>query len=66
MLSEISGRRRVKPPSEIYWPGDLLSYTLGGISQKHALLLGQCASSYGSSPAWGSHAKQAVRIWQKG
>jgi hypothetical protein len=42
MLSEISKGRRVKPTSEIYWPGDLLPYTLQGITQKYALLLGQC------------------------
>ncbi len=42
MLLEISERRRVKPPSEIYRPGDLLPYTLRGISRKFALLLGQC------------------------
>jgi hypothetical protein len=28
MLSEISEGRRVKPPSEIYRPGDLLTYTV--------------------------------------
>jgi hypothetical protein len=28
MLSEISKRRRVKIPSDIYRPGDLLPYTL--------------------------------------
>jgi hypothetical protein len=42
MFSEISEWRRVKPPSEIYRPGDLLPYTLRGISRKYALLLGQC------------------------
>jgi hypothetical protein len=42
MLWEISEGRRVKPPSEIYRPGDLLPYTLQGISWKCALLLGQC------------------------
>jgi hypothetical protein len=42
MLLEISKWRRVKPPSEIYRPGNLLPYTLRGISRKYALLLGQC------------------------
>jgi hypothetical protein len=42
MLWEISEGRRVKPTSEIYRPGDLLPYTLRGISRKYALLLGQC------------------------
>jgi hypothetical protein len=42
MLEEISEGRRVKPPSEIYRPGDLLPYTLRGISQKYSILLGQC------------------------
>jgi hypothetical protein len=42
MFTEISEWRRVKPPSEIYRPGDLLPYTLRGISQKYAILLGQC------------------------
>ncbi len=41
MLSEISEGRRVNPTLEIYRPGDLLPYTLGGISWKYALLLGQ-------------------------
>jgi hypothetical protein len=45
MLSEISEGRRVKPSSEIYRLGDLLPYTLQGISQKYALLLGQCTES---------------------
>jgi hypothetical protein len=45
MLWEISEGRRVKPPLEIYRPGDLLPYTLRGISRKCALLLGQCTSS---------------------
>jgi hypothetical protein len=45
MLSEISEGRRVKPPWGIYWPGDLLPYTLRGISRKYALLLGQCRGS---------------------
>jgi hypothetical protein len=44
MLWEISEGRRGKPPSEIYRPGDLLPYTLRGISRKCALLLGQCRS----------------------
>jgi hypothetical protein len=43
MLWEISEGRRVKPPSEIYRPGDLLPYTLRIISRKCALLLGQCS-----------------------
>jgi hypothetical protein len=43
MLKEISEGRGVKPPSEIYRPGDLLPYTLRGISRKYALLLGQCS-----------------------
>jgi hypothetical protein len=43
MLWEISEGRRVKPPSEIYRPGDFLPYTLRGISRKCALLLGQCS-----------------------
>jgi hypothetical protein len=45
MFSEISEGRRVKLPSEICWPGDLLPYTLRGITgtRKHALLLGQCS-----------------------
>jgi hypothetical protein len=34
MLSEISKGRMVKTPSEIYLPGDLLPYTLGGIILK--------------------------------
>jgi hypothetical protein len=42
MLSEISERRRVKPPSESYQPEDLLPYTVRGITRKYALLLGQC------------------------
>ncbi len=37
MLSEISEGRRFKPPSEIYRPGDLLPYTLRGITWKYAL-----------------------------
>ncbi len=41
MLLEISEGRRVKPPLEIYRPGDLLPYTLRGITWKYALLLGQ-------------------------
>jgi hypothetical protein len=45
MHSEISKGRRVKPPSEIYWPEDLLPYTLQGISRKYALLLGQCGGN---------------------
>jgi hypothetical protein len=44
MLWEISEERRVNPPSEIYRPGDLLPYTLRGISRKFALLLGQCTN----------------------
>ncbi len=32
---------------EIYPPGDLLSYTLRGITQKFALLLGQCTTVHG-------------------
>ncbi len=42
MLSEISQGTRVKLPSEIYRPGDLLPYTLRGIFRKYALLLRQC------------------------
>jgi hypothetical protein len=42
MLSEILEGRRVKPPLEIYRPGDLLPYTLRGITRKYMLLLGQC------------------------
>ncbi len=42
MLWKISEGRRVKRPSEIYRPGDLLPYTLRGISRKCALLLEQC------------------------
>jgi hypothetical protein len=38
MLLEISEGRRVQPPSEVYRPGDLLPYTLQGISRKYALL----------------------------
>ncbi len=30
---------------EIYRPGDLLPYTLQGISRKYALLLGQCRTA---------------------
>jgi hypothetical protein len=41
MLSEISKGRKVKPPSEIYRPGDLLPFTLWGITRNCALLLGQ-------------------------
>jgi hypothetical protein len=44
MLWEISEGRRVKPPSEIYWPGYFPPYTLRGISRKCALLLGQCST----------------------
>jgi hypothetical protein len=44
-FSEISEGSRVKPPSEIYRPGDLLPYTLRGISRKCALLLGQCTAA---------------------
>jgi hypothetical protein len=44
MLLEISEGRRVKPTSEIYRPGDLLPYTLRGISRKYALLLEQCVT----------------------
>jgi hypothetical protein len=36
------GGSRIKLPSDIYRPGDLLSYTLRGISRKYVLLLGQC------------------------
>ncbi len=43
MFSEISEWRRVKLPSEIYWPGDLLPYTIRGVSRKYALLLGLCS-----------------------
>ncbi len=46
MLSEISKGRRIKPPSEIYRPGDLLPYTLREIIWKYALLLGQCRYIY--------------------
>jgi hypothetical protein len=46
MFSEISEGRRVKPCSEIYRPGDLLPYTLRGISRKYALLLGHCIMYY--------------------
>ncbi len=42
MLLEISKGRRIKLPSEIHRPGDLLPYTLQGIYQKYALLLGKC------------------------
>jgi hypothetical protein len=42
MLLGLSEGRKVKPPSEIYLPGDLLPYTLSGIPRKYALLLGQC------------------------
>jgi hypothetical protein len=49
MLWEISEERRVNPPSEIYQPGDLLLYTLRGISRKFALLLGQCSDIYNYS-----------------
>ncbi len=45
MISEISEGRRVKPPSEIFRPGNLLPYTLPVISRKYALFLGQCRSS---------------------
>jgi hypothetical protein len=46
MLSEISKERRVKQPSEIYRPGDLLPNTLRGISRKYALLLEQCGRNF--------------------
>ncbi len=39
MLSEIAEGRRVKPATEIYPPGDLLTYTLPGISLNYELLL---------------------------
>jgi hypothetical protein len=35
MLSEISKGRRVKLPSKIYLAGELLPYTLQGITQKY-------------------------------
>ncbi len=48
---EISEGRRVKPSLEIYSRGDLVPYTLRGISQKYALLLGQCSASLDSVQA---------------
>jgi hypothetical protein len=65
MFSEMSEKRRVKTPLEIYPSGDLLPYTLRGITQKFALLLGQCVhlqsihqvlyqleSGHGNTPPW--------------
>jgi hypothetical protein len=37
---KIEGLNRLRKKN--YWPGDLLPYTLRGISRKYALLLGQC------------------------
>jgi hypothetical protein len=51
MLWEISEERRVNPSSEIYLPGDLLPYTLRGISRKFALLLGKCRLPPGTKSA---------------
>jgi hypothetical protein len=62
MLSEISEGRRVKPPSEIYRPGDVLPYTLRGISRKSALFLGQRRSQEGQFVEGSESTKSKLKV----